>query len=192
MKVIEIMAQSAMLLGLGDEFLMLENASAEQESELKENKNIISLFGLSKYAFQELCTNYIPVVASVKIKSNENKIEIKNLTNFIHIQNVKKDGELAKYKIINRNIIFEEDAEYEIEYLTYPEINSMFEEVDFLSNFSEDVIVCGLCSYFSLAHGMFDEFKAFHDEYVEKAENLKELKSFNMPQRRWEWNTKSV
>jgi len=110
MKVIEIMAQSAMLLGLGDEFLMLENASAEQESELKENKNIISLFGLSKYAFQELCTNYIPVVASVKIKSNENKIEIKNLTNFIHIQNVKKDGELAKYKIINRNIIFEEDV----------------------------------------------------------------------------------
>ena len=107
MKVIEIMAQSAMLLGLGDEFLLLENASAEQESELKENKNIISLFGLSKYAFQELCTNYIPVVASVKIKSNENKIEIKNLTNFIHIQNVKKDGELAKYKIINRNIIFE-------------------------------------------------------------------------------------
>ena len=176
MKVIEIMAQSAMLLGLGDEFLMLENASAEQESELKENKNIISLFGLSKYAFQELCTNYIPVVASVKIKSNENKIEIKNLTNFIHIQNVKKDGELAKYKIINRNIIFEEDAEYEIEYLTYPEINSMFEEVDFLSNFSEDVVVCGLCAYFSRAHGMFDEFKAFHEEYVEKAENLKELK----------------
>ena len=62
----------------------------------------------------------------------------------------------------------------------------MFEEIDFLSNFSEDVIVCGLCAYFSLAHGMFDEFKEFHEQYSEKAENMKELKSFNMPQRRWE------
>ena len=186
MKVIEIMAQSAMLLGLGEEFLLLEDAKAEQETELLQNKNVLSLFSLSKYAFQELCTNYIPVVESVKMMSNENKIEVKKLTNFIRVQNVKKDGELAKYKIINRNILFEEDSEYEIEYLTYPEINSMFEEVDFLANFSEDVIVSGLCAYFSLAHGMFDEFKTFNEEYVTKAENLKELKSFNMPQRRWE------
>ena len=106
--------------------------------------------------------------------------------NFIRVQNVKKNGETVKYKIINRNIVLEEDGEYEIEYLTYPNINSMFEEIDFLSNFSEDVIVCGLCTYFSLAHGMFDEFKEFHETYTEKAENLKELKSFNLPQRRWE------
>ena len=186
MKVIEIMAQSAMLLGLGEDFLLLEEATIEQETELMQNKNIISLFGLSKYAFQELCTNYIPVVESVKMMSIDNKIEVKKLTNFIRVQNVKKDGELAKYKIVNRNILFDEDAEYEIEYLTYPEINSMFEEIDFLSNFSEDVVVCGLCAYFSLAHGMFEEFKTFNEEYIEKAENLKELKSFNMPQRRWE------
>ena len=186
MKVIEIMEQSAILLGLGEEHLMLESATSEKEDELLDNKNIESLFHLSKYAFQELCTNYIPVVESVKIISQDCKIEVKKLTNFIRVQNVKKNGENVKYKIVNRSIIFDEDGEFEVEYLTYPEINSMFEEIDFLSNFSEDVIVCGLCAYFSLAHGMFDEFKTFHEEYIEKADNLKELKSFNMPQRRWE------
>ena len=45
MKVIEIMAQSAMLLGLGDEFLLLEDAKAEQENVLLENKNIIKSAG---------------------------------------------------------------------------------------------------------------------------------------------------
>jgi len=186
MKVIEIMEQSAILLGLGEEHLILESAKPEQETELLSNQKIESLFHLSKYAFQELCTNYIPVLESVKLISENCKIEVKKLNNFIRVQNAKKNGELVKYKIINRNIMFEEDGEYEIEYLTYPEITSMFEEIDFLSNFSEDVIVCGLCAYFSLAHGMFDEFKAFHEEYVEKADNLKELKSFNIPQRRWE------
>lgn len=192
MKVIEIMAQSAMLLGLGEEHMMLEIATAEKETELLENQNIKSLFHLTKYAFQELCTNYIPVVESVNIKSADCKIEVKSLTNFIRVQNVTKNGENVKYKIINRNIVFDEDDEYFVEYLTYPNVNSMFEEVDFLSNFSEDVIVNGLCSYFSVAHGMFDEFKNFHEMYVEKAENLKELKSFNLPQRRWEWSKKSV
>ena len=186
MKIIEIMAQSAMLLGLGEDHMLLETATIEQENELLQNKNVESLFNLSKYALQELCTNYIPVVVSVNLLSKDCKIELKNLTNFIRVNNVTKENEIVKYKIINRNIVFEQDGEYCVEYLTYPNINSMFEEIDFLSNFSEDVVVCGLCAYFSLAHGMFDEFKEFHEQYVEKAENLKELKSFNMPQRRWE------
>ena len=186
MKIIEIMAQSALLLGLGEDHLLLETATEEKEAELLQNEKIASLFNLSKYALQELCTNYVPVVESVKILSNQAKFEVKNLANFIRVNNVKRDNENVKYKIINRNIVFEEDGEYDVEYLTYPKINSMFEEIDFLSNFSEDVIVCGLCAYFSLAHGMFDEFKEFHEQYSEKAENMKELKSFNMPQRRWE------
>lgn len=186
MKVIEVMTQGAILLGLGEEHILLETASMEQENELLNNKNVKSLFHLSKYAFQELCTNYIPIVESLTLNSVDCKIEVKRLLNFIRVQNVKKNGETVKYKIINRNIVFEEDGEYVVEYLTYPNINSMFEEIDFLSNFSEDVIVCGLCAYYSLAHGMFDEFKEFHETYIEKAENLKELKSFNLPQRRWE------
>lgn len=186
MKVIDIISQSAMLLGLNEERMLLLDSSMENEDELLKNGNIENLFSLIKYSLQELCTNYIPVVESVKLVSNENKIAINSLQNFIRIYKITKNDEIVKYKIINRNIIFEEDGEYCIEYLTYPHITSLFEEIDFLSNFSEDVVVCGLCAYFSISHGMFDEFKSFHEVYLEKAENLKDLKSFNMPQRRWE------
>ena len=70
--------------------------------------------------------------------------------------------------------------------MTYPEINSMFDEIDFLSNFSPDVIVFGLCSYYCLSSGMFEDFESFYDRYISKAESLKNLKIFELPARRWE------
>ena len=36
------------------------------------------------------------------------------------------------------------------------------------------------------AKGRFEEFEIFHNKYIEKAESLKEIKNFSMPQRRWE------
>lgn len=186
MKIIEILAKSAMLLGLEDEHLLLKEAQTTQEDELLENAKIQSLFSLIKYSLQELCTNYIPVVTKIEKQSDEKYIQIKDIENFIRVQNVTKNGENVKYKIINRKIYFEKDDVYCVEYLTYPTITSLFDEIDFLSKFSEDVIVCSVCAYFSLAHGMFDEFKEFHELYIDKAENIKELKNFNLPQRRWE------
>ena len=62
----------------------------------------------------------------------------------------------------------------------------MFEEIDYLQEFSPDVIVFGLCAYYALSHGLFADFEQFHEKYVEKAESLKGLKIFEMPARRWE------
>ena len=81
---------------------------------------------------------------------------------------------------------FEEDGTYTLVYSSYPAISSFFEDVDFLDECSLDVIVMGLCSYYTLAHGRFDEFEKFHNSYVQKAESLKGLKMFSMPQRRWQ------
>ena len=93
---------------------------------------------------------------------------------------------MVKFKIINRNIIFEYDGEYEVVYETYPTITSLFQEIDFLQEFSPDVFVFGLCSYYSLANGMFSEFEDFHEQYITKAESLRNLKNVQMPIRRWE------
>lgn len=187
MKIIDIIKDSAMLLGLNQERAILENITAENEIEMVAgNENVASLFNLIKYSIRELCTSYVPVSTSVKKQSFENKIQLASLVNFIRIQNVYKNDEMVKFKILNRNIVFEEDGDYVVNYLTYPEIVSMFDEVDFLDNFSPDVIVLGLCAYYSLAHGMFDEFEDLHEKYVEKAESLKSLKIFEIPCRRWE------
>jgi len=55
-----------------------------------------------------------------------------------------------------------------------------------LSNVNIDVLVFGLCAYYSLSHGMFEEFTQFHNLYIERAENLKQLKIFSLPSRRFE------
>ena len=74
----------------------------------------------------------------------------------------------------------------------YPSINSLFDDVDFLHGLSPDALVFGLCAYYSLANGMFEEFEGFHDKYLGKAEAIKELKNFDMPVRRWEWSRKRL
>ena len=186
MKIIDIIGQSAELLGLTDVKETLNSVTVENEGDCFANPYVGSLYNLIQFSIQELCTNYVPVTVSEKITTQDCKYQVNKLNNFIRIQNVLKQGEPVKFKIINRNIIFESDGDYEVEYLTYPQILSIFQDIDFLEKFNPDVIVFGLCAYFALSHGLFEEFKTYHAEYIDKAENLRELKTFTMPQRRWE------
>ena len=96
------------------------------------------------------------------------------------------NGEPVRHKILNRHIVFEQDGTYEVEYFTYPEIKSLFDDIDFLSDFSPETLIYGLCAYYSLSHGLFDEFNSFYERYKEKAESVKGLKMFTLPQRRWQ------
>ena len=186
MKIIDILQQSAELLGLTETAKKLSAALPEAENELLADEEIFTLFNLSRFSIQELCTNYVPVATSEKITTYNKTFEINKLTNFIRIQNIYKGEELVNFKVINRCIQFEEDGEYTIQYATFPEIESLFEEIDFLSSFSPDIAVLGLAAYYSLSKGLFDEFQIFHQQYIDKAESVKTLKMFNMPQRRWE------
>lgn len=189
MKVIDILKQASEMLSLFDETKLLNNATEETESTLLENEDIKSLFNLFKFSLQEICTNYMPIVAEFNMQTASEKYEISNLTNYIRIQGVFKNEMPVKYKIINRQIIFNESDTYTIKYESYPTINSMFEEINYFQNFSPDILVFGLTSYYTLSKGRFEEFEIFHNEYIDKAESLKSLKSFTIPQRRWEWKT---
>ena len=187
MRVIDIVEDAAQLLGLHEEVEVLTSATQDNEAEvLKNNEKIASLFHLIQYSIRELCTNYIPVIQTKIVTTEDKKYPISGLENFIRVKEILKNQEVIKYKTINRNLIFEEDGNYEVVYAMYPTILSLFEEMDFLSEFSPDVIVMGLCAYFSIAHGMFDEFADFHDRYITKAESLKSLRNFDLPCRRWE------
>lgn len=193
MKIVNILSDAACLLGLNEEKVLLDNLTIEGEAQiLAEHQNVESLFSLIKLSLRELCTNYVPVTITKTVKSTDKKYAVSQLENFIRIQNVYQNEQAVKYKVINRNVVFEEDGEFEVNYATYPEISSMFEDIDFLQNFSPDAIVFGLCAYYCLAHGMFDMFEEFHDKYIERAESLKELKIFELPCRRWEWKAKRL
>jgi hypothetical protein len=187
MKILEIIENSAALLGLSEEAELLKTATEENEHEvLQDNHNIERLFNLCRFSIRELCTNYVPVVVRETIQTVDGKYAVGLFENFIRIQNVFENETMVKFKIINRNLVFERDGEYTVQYATYPTISSMFEDLDFLQNLNPDVLVFGLCAYFALAHGMFDQFKEFHEKYVSRAESLKDLKIFELPCRRWE------
>ena len=187
MKILEIIENSATLLGLCDEADVLKNVTEETENDvLQENHNIERLFNLCKFSVRELCTNYVPVVISETIQSVDCKYSVGLFENFIRVQNVFEKDSMVKYKIINRNLVFERDGEYSVQYATYPTINSLYDDLDFLQNLNPDVLVLGLCAYFALAHGMFDQFKEFHEKYISRAEALKDLRIFELPSRRWE------
>ena len=179
MKIIDILIDSANFLGLNSEMEILQNTTQDDENQvLQDNEKIRSLFNLIQFSVKELCTNYIPMITNVDIVTEEKQYPISSLENYIRIQNVFKDNIATKFKIINRNLIFDEDGCYMVSYSSFPTINSMFEDIDFLQDFSPDAIVFGLCSYFSLAHGMFDEFERFHEKYIMKAESLKDIRNF--------------
>lgn len=187
MKIIDILIESAELLGLHNDIPQLNLVTAENEEEiLTANENIAGMFKLIQYSVRELCTTYIPVVNQKVIVTENKTYPLTEFPNFIRIKNITKNEQLVKFKIISKSIIFEEDGEYVVNYATYPIISSMFDELDFLQEFSPDVIVLGLCSYFSLSQGRFEEFQTFNEKYVSRAESLKALRSFNLPIRRWQ------
>ena len=187
MKIIDVLKDSAELLGLKDEVNVLTETTLESESQvLQENPKVASLFNLIKLSIRELCSNYAPNLCTVEMQTEDLKIPLNELENCIRVQYVNSGDNMVKFKTINRNIVLEKDGSYMITYLMYPTINSLYDEVNFLQNLSPEVLVFGLCSYYSIANGMFDEFEKFHDNYLSKAEALKELKFFDMPARRWE------
>ena len=144
------------------------------------------MLNLSALTIQELCSNYISVVREDELETENKQIPLNSLINYIRINGVYDGERVVKHKIINRNILLEEDGKFLVKYCTYPNIQSLFDEIDFLNDFSPDVVVMGLCSYYAITKGMFKEFDVFHEKYLEKANTIKELKMFELPLRRWE------
>ena len=184
MKIIDIIKKACELLSLENEIELL-NSYTDDDSELMKNKEIVKLFNLSKFSIQELCTSYVPVQAEQQISTTDKAFSVGELANFIRVQNVYKDGQIVRHKLINRKLILDEDGTYLVKYLTYPEITSISDSLNFLSHLSPDVLVFGLCAYYCLSKGLFDDFKIYNEKYVERAESIKNLKIIDLPQRRW-------
>ncbi len=185
MKVIDIMCDSARLLGLEEECEMLCDSTKDETSKLA-NQTIKQMFELAKLSIRELCTNYAPVLTTTEITTTNKTYSISKLTNCIRVEGATQSGNPVNYKIINRNINFEQDGSYVIEFSSYPNISSLNDDLSFLQEYGLDVAVFGLCAYYCLTKGMFEDFEKYNQTYQEKASALKDMKVFMMPQRRWQ------
>ena len=76
MKILDIIKNSAELLGLNNERDLLDNATTSAEENLLENSEIKKLFNLIKFSIQELCTHYIPLFTSQEISTTNKKFAL--------------------------------------------------------------------------------------------------------------------
>ena len=186
MEVIDIIKQSIHLLSLNEYYDVVDKASKESEEEILKNEEIKKLLNITNLVLNDLCTNYFPIVNKQIVNITNKNYPIKNLINFYKIKNVKKNNMVENYKIISKDIVVENEGEYEINYYYLPQVNSLFDELDFLSTLSPEVLVYGLCAFYCLSIGLFDEFKIYNDKYKTRAEAIKNLKVFELPKRKWE------
>ena len=192
MKIIDILKTCAELLGLTNELNVLGEITVDNEAtKLNENSEVERLFRLSKFSLQEIATNYFPMRDEVSVVDCSN-YDLALLTNYIRMHGVYEDSSPIDYKIINKKIVFSKPGTYTIAYYAYPEFESLFDDLDFLENLSPDALVFSVCSYYSIAKGMFNEFEEFHNKYVDRIEAIKNMKTFVMPARRWEWDQKKL
>lgn len=185
MTVLKVIAAACTFLDLGAEREILEDSS-KTESEKLENEEIKKLYNLMQFALRELCSNYITVVTSVDLASSNCAIDLSNLNNFIKVNGISCNDDEIDFKIRNNKIILPFDDTFTIEYLTYPTITSLENDLDDVGIFDWGVVMLGLSAYYCLACGRFDEFNDFHAKYVLRAESIRTMKSFNLPMRRWE------
>ncbi len=186
MQIIDILKRVCLTLSLTDEEKLLEEATKPSEEETLKNEEIKKLLNFLNLTLHELCVNYVPVLTSKEAYFEDKSYPISELTNFLKLQNIKKGDRIINHKFVDRNITVKEDGVYTINYYTYPTINSLYDNVDFLSKLSPDVLVFGVISFYCLSKALFDEFKIYNSKYRECAEAIKNLKIFELPKRIWQ------
>lgn len=185
MKVKEILTDACILLGLDAESEKLKDTNLTEQEKLADAQ-IKKLYNLLQLSLRELCANYLPILKSINKSTANKEISMTDVDNVIRINNVKLNDAPVKYKFVEGKIILSLDGEFEIIYSSYPKINSIEDELNFLPNFNPDVIVLGLCSYYCIANGLFEEFTKYNDRYLKKAQGLREIKMFTLPKRSWQ------
>lgn len=185
MKILEILKDSAMLLNLFDAASVLDNDSLT-DTEKQANKEVQELVNFADMSVKEICSNYLPYEVESSITTTDKKYPLNSLNNLLRVVDVKKGDNYVDFKIISRNLVFDEDGTYTVIYNSYPTITSLSDDLSFLQRLGTDVVVYAVCAYYCLAKGMFEEFDSFYGQYNDRASAIKDVKTFIMPQRRWE------
>jgi len=188
MTILDLIKKSAVMLNiqevLNDNELDGINASNEQTC-LDNNFALKRLFEFTKIVLNEI-SSHLPKIVEVKCNAVGNKIELGTLNRMSKIVSVKNQGMYVKYSVVDNSIKVAQDGEYVVSYKQYPQVDSVLDEVDIYSEYlGEDIFVYGLNAYYCLASGLFSEFNVYNAHYSERLNDLKDLKLFSMPRRRW-------
>ena len=181
----DVLIMSANLLNL-PECETLESINEENYTEvLESNKSIKKLFNLAITSLREICLNYLPIVVEVDVRAVDKKIETNTLEDFVKLVKVKLNDKPVSYKFKNGTINVKNDEVYTVQYVQNPKVSKITDSLEIFEELSPDILVLGICSYYAISMGMYDEFEYYHEEYLKRAESIKKLGIYQMPSRRW-------
>lgn len=189
MTILDLINKSAIILNI-QEVLKDDNIAtitADNESIVLENNFALKrLYEFSKIVLNEIST-CLPNVKEVKCNSSDKTISLNVLTRVAKVVGVKNQFGFVNFSIIKEDIKLEKDDLYTIVYHQYPKVDSLLSEIEIYNDMiGEDILVHGLNAYYCLATGLFAEFNVYNSHYIDKLNNLKNLKVFAMPCRSWE------
>ena len=189
MTVLDLIKKSALMLNvkevLDEDF---DSINAENETTILSNNFALNrMFEFVKVMLSEISAYYLPIVKEVEVEAIERKIPLSNFANLAKLIGVKYCDRFTKYSVDNNTIAVEQNGKYMIVYNEAPNIKSVLDEIEVFDEVvGEDILVCGLNSYYCLATGLFQEFNVYNENYSTKLNRLKSYKLFSMPCRRWQ------
>ncbi len=185
MTIRDVLIMSANLLNL-PEVDDIEAITSENCTEVMQSNKVVSkLYRLAITSLREICFNYLPVITETDIRAVDGKIEVNVLEDFVKLVKVKHNDKLVNYKFKNGIITVDEDNVYCVQYIQNPKISSILDQLDIFEELSPDILVLGICAYYAISMGMYDEFEYYHEEYLKRAEAIKKLGIYQLPNRRW-------
>ncbi len=149
------------------------------------NEELNLCFDLLKLQIKEIASNVCEIIKSIVLTPENNKINLNDVGKFLKIKKIVYDNQLVSFKIINNFIVLPINQTVEIIYSEDVQPSSLLEDIDYFKGVSDDVLVYGLCSYYSLSSGLFEEYNNFHSLYEEKIKNCKNVKVFSLKLRNW-------
>lgn len=188
MTILDLIKKSAIMLNIKPvlEDVNLNDITSTTEVEtLSNNFELKRLFEFSKVVLNEIAT-YSPIVDQIQSVSSNKKIPLSNINNLLKVIAVKDEFGYVDYTINDNEINIAKDGMYTIVFNRSSQINSLLGNIDMRNgDISEDLLVCGLNSYYCLATGLFAEYNVYNSSYVDKLSRIKNLKLFAMPCRSW-------
>jgi len=164
------------------------NVIAEGTTKTSEEKTLELLVRCFNLVYQELATDYIPLVVCENIVISKGSFDLADLDYKFYklVKLVDKNGYEVKTEIYD-NVLYAKNGNYKLIYCYIPEFASLNSTLnDFNGKLTDRVFALGLNKEYCYVCGLFDESLAFKTKFEDSLNACeRQKKNIIMPKRRW-------
>lgn len=197
MKLREIVKLSCIMLNIDEvlngEKLYDESFDIENENSIiltgsVEERNLNLLVRCFNLVYNEIATDYFPLITLENIKITNGSFNLNNLQNkFYKLIKIESDDILVNKFEIYDNILYLKNGDYKIVYAYSPDKVTLNSEINtFNGKIMDRIFAYGLNKEFCFISGLYSESESYKAKFEESLKSAKIVKhSIKLPKRRW-------